>query len=99
MSAFQSTLPVDVPQRSRVLPISIHAPRGGSDVIVVAAAVHIIISIHAPRGGSDQTPAVLPQRQQQFQSTLPVGGATKGADTFTGGTDISIHAPRGGSDH
>ena len=35
---------------------------------------------------------------QQFQSTLPVGGATKSASMSAGASTISIHAPRGGSD-
>ena len=40
------------------------------------------------------------QRQcyQQFQSTLPVGGATPIFPVRTPGFGISIHAPRGGSD-
>ena len=34
--------------------ISIHAPREGSDdVVVVFKLVHLVISIHAPREGSD----------------------------------------------
>ena len=34
----------------------------------------------------------------RFQSTLPMGGATKYARKSNSGTIISIHAPRGGSD-
>ena len=34
--------------------ISIHAPRGGSDVLIPPGSVLLVdISIHAPRGGSD----------------------------------------------
>ena len=33
--------------------ISIHAPRGGSDVSNTQYGNYAIISIHAPRGGSD----------------------------------------------
>ena len=39
--------------------ISIHAPRGGSDLSTVRVNVILmIISIHAPRGGSDLINAV-----------------------------------------
>ena len=56
--SFQSTLPVggatgvDVVIQARES-ISIHAPRGGSDVNVKWHELTNIISIHAPRGGSD----------------------------------------------
>ena len=33
-----------------------------------------------------------------FQSTLPVGGATRGGEDYRHLAEISIHAPRGGSD-
>ena len=36
--------------------------------------------------------------QFTFQSTLPVGGATKGFIQLNAEKRISIHAPRGGSD-
>ena len=59
------------------MPISIHAPRGGSD------CQHSddkdngrVISIHAPRGGSDIGGAVGHNEEFAFQSTLPAGGAT-----------------------
>ena len=56
------------------------------------------ISIHAPRGGSDHDIFTSSLPQPQFQSTLPVGGATIHGTKVTGITMISIHAPRGGSD-
>mgnify|MGYP007129632154 CR=1 FL=1 len=37
-------------------------------------------------------------RSHQFQSTLPVWGATKPSQTSSGSQPISIHAPRVGSD-
>ena len=55
---FQSTLPVggatviDYPLAWR-RPISIHAPRGGSDGATPNIQIGTVISIHAPRGGSD----------------------------------------------
>ena len=79
--------------------ISIHAPRGGSDVILGVVNDPTTISIHAPRGGSDvaeegdspfhcdfnpRSPwgerrlVLLPELlAHTFQSTLPVGGATR----------------------
>ena len=56
--------------------ISIHAPRGGSDRIHRSVRHPTGISIHAPRGGSDKELTDYRQWQKQFQSTLPVGGAT-----------------------
>ena len=57
--------------------ISIHAPRVGSD----ASAASVItqgadISIHAPRVGSDTVFQRPRDGAGQFQSTLPVWGAT-----------------------
>ena len=60
--------------------ISIHAPRGGSDWehrIHGPKPDHI--SIHAPRGGSDGILKAIAVMQSIFQSTLPVGGATRPA--------------------
>ncbi len=79
--------------------ISIHAPRGGSDVL--GCSIEDLmekISIHAPRGGSDSGAASETGGHGLFLSTLPVGGATYQCygDGKTEG--ISIHAPRGGSD-
>ena len=56
---FLSTLPArgatcpDLPLLDVVHPISIHAPREGSDVVVVDEVGLFGISIHAPREGSD----------------------------------------------
>ena len=101
---FQSTLPVGGatgnPRGLRVLThISIHAPRGGSDVVSTYKVEIRIISIHAPRGGSDVYDHAGEKQERhfnprspwgerlvqsdlrlylgRFQSTLPVGGATK----------------------
>ena len=69
------------PETSLNLPttdlISIHAPRGGSDLILAEfLPLAETISIHAPRGGSDAEWAHPVRRPRRFQSTLPVGGAT-----------------------
>ena len=60
--------------------ISIHAPREGSDGAEPVRHLPGAISIHAPREGSDHQAAVQEQAQPQFQSTLPVRGATAGMD-------------------
>ena len=60
--------------------ISIHAPRGGSDHDKgIPPVFGYQISIHAPRGGSDRNPLQRSDVYGQFQSTLPVGGATQQA--------------------
>ena len=145
---FQSTLPVGGATYLQIVAdngkdISIHAPRGGSDLIDADSQCNLTISIHAPRGGSDarryrctrwgsisihaprggsdlvyglrlsnhrhfnprspwgerlltvHTMAVF----EEFQSTLPVGGATLcRIRSQVWSRRISIHAPRGGSD-
>ena len=72
-------------------PISIHAPRMGSDRSLIASILSSTrISIHAPRMGSDQK---LPRRrrQSQFQSTLPGWGATAKMDIFAHDMGKIIH--------
>ena len=61
-------------------------------------AYDMVISIHAPRGGSDLPFVHKLLRDIQFQSTLPVGGATAAMARRSDRIGISIHAPRGGSD-
>ena len=56
--------------------ISIHAPREGSDLDGAAASAPVVISIHAPREGSDLFAWSDPWGGGEFQSTLPVRGAT-----------------------
>ena len=57
-----------------------------------------MISIHAPRGGSDTKWTESAKITIEFQSTLPVGGATSFKAKQFATAIISIHAPRGGSD-
>ena len=60
-------------------PISIHAPRVGSDVLhYQMQGVVQVISIHAPRVGSDCSSGLDELGRKAFQSTLPVWGATQG---------------------
>ena len=56
------------------------------------------ISIHAPRAGSDGRVYTLDTYMDQFQSTLPVRGATHTNKVVENSQPISIHAPRAGSD-
>ena len=81
ISRFQSTLPVwgataALGQLSAQGVISIHAPRVGSDHVLQCGVVDPGISIHAPRVGSDDGGHALFVYDTQFQSTLPVWGAT-----------------------
>ena len=83
-----------------IVPISIHAPREGSDPCSPdICARNLAISIHAPREGSDVGYFLFVPRVVRFLSTLPARGATcflaiRGYWVQI----ISIHAPREGSD-
>ena len=62
--------------RSQFVRISIHAPRTGSDGVLLAHETQEeAISIHAPRTGSDVMVAIQ-MLCGLFQSTLPARGAT-----------------------
>ena len=80
--------------------ISIHAPRGGSDVrnFVCSVLPLLYFNPRSPRG--ERLDEVLPgDTFEIFQSTLPAGGATSRLKSCEEASDcISIHAPRGGSD-
>ena len=101
---FQSTLPVwgateAQYQKTTEFVISIHAPRVGSDHDDEPKPPALIISIHAPRVGSDGGGVRPPKCHfSQFQSTLPVWGATGCGFRQITSKSISIHAPRVGSD-
>ena len=62
--------------------ISIHAPRVGSDLPEQQSRQAEYISIHAPRVGSDVVQVDILHRSRQFQSTLPVWGATPSNDQY-----------------
>ena len=83
----------------RRVEISIHASRGGSDFgLPDMEREWSLISIHASRGGSDALGLCLFEARLEFQSTLPVGEATKRPPLVFDVIVISIHASRGGSD-
>ena len=102
-SQFQSTLPargatILVRQLPQLFPISIHAPRTGSDVFVLSQLrrLRIFQSTLPARGATcRKTRNALPAA---FQSTLPARGATTRDGTMRVSKYISIHAPRTGSD-
>ena len=78
--------------------ISIHAPRGGSDDETnKKPTVEVYFNPRSPWG---ERPLSLWSSSflMQFQSTLPVGGATTFCHYNNKKPGISIHAPRGGSD-
>ena len=100
---FQSTLPVGgaTSRRTRIIlltVISIHAPRGGSDIVNYQDNDDIKISIHAPRGGSDQAWQKFSRCSSHFNPRSPWGGATGRRGDLRYRGRISIHAPREGSD-
>ena len=61
--------------------ISIHTPLAGSDLVVDVAAGLLDISIHTPLAGSDRLRCGSHIHNIQFQSTLPLRGATSAAAT------------------
>ena len=78
--------------------ISIHAPRGGSDREPVS--IMTPERNFNPRSPWGERPVLISIRPEwvEFQSTLPVGGATENQGYLHQTKRISIHAPRGGSD-
>ena len=76
--------------------ISIHASRGGSDLVSFGVFEFTVISIHASRGGSDVAMSTLQSAVFSFQSTLPAGEATMTWDTQSATpTDFNPRFPRG----
>jgi len=100
---FQSTLPARgatwPPARASCRdPVSIHAPRAGSDPSIVSPTTHsACFNPRSPRGERRGTLA-RPSRAMMFQSTLPARGATCFAPDWFDYWAVSIHAPRAGSD-
>ena len=62
--------------------ISIHAPLAGSDPDASGRQRRLPISIHAPLAGSDLLQTSMFFRYLQFQSTLPLRGATQSDGRF-----------------
>ena len=101
--SFQSMLPVRgatplASIRAYSHGISIHAPRAGSDRLVLQiCAAGTDFNPRSPCGERPTLTARLAM-WQKFQSTLPVWGATNSAIITATARIISIHAPRVGSD-
>jgi len=57
-----------------------------------------VVSIHAPNEGSDSGLGATIYNEIQFQSTLPMKGATKCRNNNPVKWFVSIHAPNEGSD-
>ena len=100
---FQSTLPVKgatiiIKCNTRLVRISIHAPREGSDRHDIAVFVHLKISIHAPREGSDMSARQLVDKFGEISIHAPREGSDNPKVSINGIEYISIHAPREGSD-
>ena len=100
---FQSTLPVwgateAKSQQLTDLDISIHAPRVGSDKALMEA--YPDGQYFNPRSPCGERRRCTPRRKPppEFQSTLPVWGATLSDSVNILRSMISIHAPRVGSD-
>ena len=102
-SEFQSTLPVGgatlaVHDPDRVFLISIHAPRGGSDVYDSGGAVPIgDFNPRSPWGERPKRCRTLPHTQN-FNPRSPWGERLAIMSPPLHDFPISIHAPRGGSD-
>ena len=103
LAEFQSTLPVRGATHASVMisgsmRISIHAPRAGSDEVISGKTP---LGYHFnPRSpcGERQFQYYFAEIMRQFQSTLPVRGATVAMAVAMREACISIHAPRAGSD-
>ena len=78
--------------------ISIHAPRMGSDHLIVDFCHCVGISIHAPRMGSDLWRHHSLRRTRDFNPRSPDGERHDRYHTYLKNEFISIHAPRMGSD-
>ena len=100
---FQSTLPArgatrTIGEEEPHVPISIHAPRTGSDMPPTKMVRYCCISIHAPRTGSDSG-----GRSDDAVVGISIHAPRTGSDgfqrpPFVRRSSISIHAPRTGSD-
>ena len=66
--------------------ISIHAPREGRDLHGLRLLLGRDISIHAPRAGRDPAIPQVEIKEDTFQSTRPVRGATLSLSVVTAAT-------------
>ena len=79
--------------------ISIHAPRTGSDIVLLLSSPKMIsFQSTLPARGATAARARFAAASAAFQSTLPARGATLHMSFDNFESSISIHAPRTGSD-
>ena len=81
-----------------LMSISIHTPHAGSDSVLHLMRRAFPISIHTPHAGSDHNNHLYSCYCLQFQSTLPMRGATETKKKTLKLSLISIHTPHAGSD-
>ncbi len=86
------------PDLALVQPVSIHAPREGSDRCLRRRGARRRTFQSTPPVRGATTRARLLRQVTLFQSTPPVRGATAFEVGFLSGFAVSIHAPREGSD-
>ena len=73
------------------------SPWGERPSFHASILANVLISIHAPRGGSDPLPGLLLRDPEIFQSTLPVGGATRKRCAPAGARLFQSTLPVGGA--
>ena len=101
---FQSTLPMRGATQILILHIALsfnfnpHSPCGERLSINVNGNMIGNISIHTPHAGSDAFRKIPAVPARQFQSTLPMRGATRYWTYNSIRALISIHTPHAGSD-
>jgi len=101
---FQSTRPVGDATKviciSQLVPTSFNprVPWGTRLKLLRRAANAGLVSIHASRGGRDSLSHLAQVADRLFQSTRPVGDATRASITVQDLFLVSIHASRGGRD-
>ena len=85
--------------RFRQCPISIHAPRVGSDCNSFSNLCDVIYFYPRSPRGERPFPSFVLLESVLFLSTLPAWGATSRSRGYACRIIISIHAPRVGSDY
>jgi len=104
VKVFQST-PPERGATQGVLPatlfcqVSIHAPREGSDPVLVNTGVFKTCFNPRPPRGERLAQTLEAINVKMFQSTPPERGATAISPSIGGSIRVSIHAPREGSDN
>ena len=102
-SQFQSTLPAGGATAHPLTvapywPISIHAPRGGSDSSLPLSSIeNLKFQSTLPAGGATSQLELRIAAHYAFQSTLPAGGATLGTEITSSANQFQSTLPAGGA--